>query len=223
MDLILAIDLKDGQVVHGKGGHRQTYRPLDWAFSDTAEPGGFLKAYRPKYIYIADLDRIEGTGDNTDLICACAHHTDCCYADRGLTSLEDALDTPGIVDIIGTETASGALEDFKRGFVSVDIKGGRVIPSGEEPTAFLERLHSGMVRGCIILNITSVGTGTGVSAGEAARMRAVFDGTLIYGGGVAGADDLAILAEAGFDGAIVATAVHSGAIPLEWIQRGTVC
>jgi len=223
MDLILAIDLKDGQVVHGKGGQRTTYRPLDWAFSDTAEPCGFLEVYRPKYIYIADLDRIEGTGDNTDLIRACAHHTDLCYADRGLTSPEDALNEPGIIDVIGTETAYGALDDFKEGFLSVDIKDGRVIPSGEEPVAFLQQLHSAAIRGCIILNITSVGTGSGVSAEGAARMRGGFAGTLIYGGGIATAEDLTILAEAGFDGAIVATAVHSGTIPLEWIRRGAIC
>jgi phosphoribosylformimino-5-aminoimidazole carboxamide ribotide isomerase len=223
MDLILAIDLKGGQVVHGKGGQRETYRPLDWAFSVTAEPREFLEAYRPKYIYIADLDRIEGKGDNTDLIRACAHMTALCYADRGLASPEDALNESGIIDIVGTETAYGALEDFKDGFVSVDIKNGRVIPSGDDPVAFLGQLQKAAVKGCIILNITSVGTGAGVSAEEAARMRGAFDGTLIYGGGVATGEDLTILADAGFDGAIVATAVHSGIIPLEWIQRGAIC
>ncbi|MBT8507849.1 nickel transporter [Methanomicrobiaceae archaeon CYW5] len=223
MDLILAIDLKDGQVVHGKGGHRQTYRPLDWAFSDTAEPGGFLKAYRPKYIYIADLDRIEGTGDNTDLIFACAHSVELCYADRGLTSPEEALNTAGIVDIIGTETAAATLADFTSGFVSLDIKDGHVIPSGEDPTTFLKKLNTTAIDGCIILNITSVGTGAGVDADEAARMRAAYDGTLIYGGGVARRDDLFALADAGYDGAIVATAVHSGEIPLEWVREGKIC
>jgi len=223
MDLILAIDLKDGQVVHGTAGRRETYRPLDWAFSATAEPTGFLKVYHPKYVYIADLDRIEGTGDNTSQVVACAHLTERCYADRGLTSPKDALDTAGIIDLIGTETGYGALDAVTGGFVSVDIKEGRVIPSGEDPAAFLERLDAGNVQGCIILNITSVGTGLGVDAQEAARMRAAFGGTLIYGGGVAGVEDLAVLSGAGFDGAIVATAVHTGAIPLAWVRRGAVC
>ena len=223
MDLILAIDLKDGQVVHGKGGQRTTYRPLDWAFSDTAEPIGFLEAYRPKFIYIADLDRIEGTGDNTDLIRACAHSVKLCYADRGLTSPAEVLTTPGIVDIIGTETAAATLDDFPSGVVSVDIKEGRVIPSGEDPITFLKKLNTTAIDGCIILNITSVGTGAGVNAEEVARMRAAFDRTLIYGGGVATGGDLATLAGAGFDGAIVATAVHSGEIPLEWIREGSIC
>ena len=37
------------------------------------------------------------------------------------------------------------------------------------------------------------------------------------------ADSLDMLADAGFDGAIIATALHSGRIPLEWIRRGRVC
>ena len=92
-----------------------------------------------------------------------------------------------------------------------------------EKVTFLETLNTTSIAGCIVLNITSIGTGAGIPAGEAARMRAAFDGTLIYGGGVATREDLATLAEAGFDGAIIATAVHTGAVPLEWIREGTVC
>ncbi|MDD1666553.1 MAG: nickel transporter, partial [Methanomicrobiales archaeon] len=37
------------------------------------------------------------------------------------------------------------------------------------------------------------------------------------------AGDLEELRDAGFDGAIVATGVHRGAIPLEWVRRGSLC
>jgi phosphoribosylformimino-5-aminoimidazole carboxamide ribotide isomerase len=36
-------------------------------------------------------------------------------------------------------------------------------------------------------------------------------------------EDLEYLRDAGFDGAIVATAVHRGIIPLAWVRRGSLC
>ena len=37
------------------------------------------------------------------------------------------------------------------------------------------------------------------------------------------ATDLQLLSDAGFDGAIIATALHHGAVPLAWIRRGCCC
>ena len=51
-------------------------------------------------------------------------------------------------------------------------------------------------------------------------MRAAYHRKLFYGGGVATVADLHMLRDAGFDGAIIATALHHGTIPLDWIQRG---
>jgi phosphoribosylformimino-5-aminoimidazole carboxamide ribotide isomerase len=54
-------------------------------------------------------------------------------------------------------------------------------------------------------------------------MRAAYHRKLFWGGGVATPDDLAMLCDAGFDGAIIATALHHKKIPLDWIRRGRVC
>ena len=62
MELVLAMDLRRNLVVHGKSGLRATYKPLDWGASPTAEPLGYVRALAPKFLYIADLDRIECTG-----------------------------------------------------------------------------------------------------------------------------------------------------------------
>ncbi len=72
MKLILAMDLRQNLVVHGKSGQRETYKPLDWGCSPTAEPIGFVKSIGPEYLYIADLDRIEGTGSHDAIIQKCA-------------------------------------------------------------------------------------------------------------------------------------------------------
>ncbi len=223
MDLVLAMDLKDGFVVHGKSGHRDTYKPLDWGCSPTAEPVGFVKAIAPKNIYIADLDRIQGTGSHDRIVRECARLVSACYIDRGCSSPEDLLEGYNISNIIGTETAGTDLSRFDRGFLSLDLKDGRVIPSGSDPAGMLRQANGWRFDGCIILDITAVGTGKGLDCKMLESLRSAYHRKLFWGGGVAAPGDLEMLCDAGFDGAIIATALHYKKIPLAWIRRGRVC
>jgi len=223
MDLILAMDLKKNLVVHGKSGQRADYKPLDWGCSPTAEPVGFVKAIAPKYVYIADLDRIEKSGSHDRIIAECARQVSLCYADRGCQSPDDFLNGYHITNVIGTETAGQDLSPYRSGFLSLDMKNGRVIPSDRTPVEMLRQANGWKFEGCIILNIQAVGTETGLDREMLETMRAAYHRKLFYGGGVATIADLLLLREAGFDGAIVATAVHHGFIPMDWIRRGCVC
>jgi phosphoribosylformimino-5-aminoimidazole carboxamide ribotide isomerase len=223
MDLILAMDLKENLVVHGKSGHRETYKPLDWGCSPTADPVGFLKAIAPKYIYIADLDRIEGTGSHDRIVRECARTVGGCYVDRGSRSPDDLLTGYHITPIIGTETGGKDLSQYAGGFLSLDLKEGRVIPSARDPVRFLKQANGWKFDGCIILNIGAVGTESGLDPESLAMMRAAYHRKLFWGGGVATTDDLIRLRDAGFDGAIIATALHKKKIPLVWIRRGKIC
>ena len=63
----------------------------------------------------------------------------------------------------------------------------------------------------IVIDLARVGTGAGLDLALIARVREAAPGlTLLAGGGVRGLDDLARLADAGCDGALVATALHDG-------------
>lgn len=95
-----------------------------------------------------------------------------------------------------------------------------MIPGGLDPTVLLERAEDWAFDGCIILDISAVGTGSGIDAGKFERLRSAYGRSLYYGGGVSGTRDLSVLEESGFDGAIVATALHRGRIPAESIRRG---
>lgn len=223
MDLVLAMDLKDNLVVHGKSGHREGYKPLDWGCSPTANPAGFVKAIAPKYLYIADLDRIEGTGSHDRIVRECARNVEGCYLDRGARSPDDLLTGYRIKNIIGTETGGKDLSQYSGGYVSLDLKDGRVIPSGSDPVTFLKQANGWKFDGCIILNIGAVGTESGLDPETLATMRAAYHQKLFWGGGVATTDDLISLRNAGFDGAIIATALHMKKIPLVWIRRGKIC
>ena len=223
MELILAMDLKRGLVVHGKSGQREGYKPLDWGCSPTAEPVGFVRAIAPKNIYIADLDRIEGIRSHNRIIAECARLVSACYADRGCRSPDDFLNGYHITNIVGTETGGEDLAQYGGGFLSLDIKNGRVIPSGRKPVDVLRQANGWKFEGCILLDIGAVGTETGLNRKMLEMMRAAYHRKLFYGGGVATIADLHMLKDAGFDGAIIATALHHGTIPLDWIRMGYLC
>ncbi|HPY59659.1 MAG TPA: HisA/HisF-related TIM barrel protein, partial [Methanospirillum sp.] len=75
----------------------------------------------------------------------------------------------------------------------------------------------------ILLDIGGVGTGQGLNKERLIVFRSAYAGPLLWGGGVSSEADLVLLDNAGFDGAIIATAVHNGNIPVEYIRRGTFC
>lgn len=223
MKLVLAMDLKNNLVVHGKSGHRETYKPLDWGLSPTADPVGFVRAIAPEYIYIADLDRIGGVGSHDHIVRECAQNVRECYVDRGCRSPADMLDGYHIRNIIGTETGGDRLSDYNNGFLSLDMKDGRVIPSGRDPAGLLKEANGWRFEGCILLNIGAVGTETGLDRKVLENLRAAYHRKLFWGGGVASVADLEALCDAGFDGAIIATALHRGKVPVAWIRRGRLC
>jgi len=224
MDLILAMDLLGGLVVQGKSGNRSSYTPLTWGLAPSADPGAYLEYMRPKYLYIADLDGIEGRSSDTALIRSCASKVERCYVDQGVKTPEDLMSFAGVVNVVGTETAGTDLPRYRENFLSIDIREGKVIPWGDDPGQLLRYAGDLGFPGCILLHISSVGTGCGVEDRETLEYyRSLFPGTLLYGGGVHAPPDLRQLDDAGYDGAIIATAVHKGTIPLEWLRRGRQC
>ncbi len=72
METILAVDLKKGKVVRAFAGFRLNYKPLKSTKDDLENPENFIKKvliYFPlSRIYIADLDSIQNSGSNFDLI-----------------------------------------------------------------------------------------------------------------------------------------------------------
>lgn len=223
MDVVLAMDLRGGYVVHGCSGNRETYAPLIWGLSPSAEPSAYLSVMRPKYLYVADLDRIGLCGDHTELILRLAPRVSGLWVDRGCSIPEEYLRGANIHNVVGTETVDVPLDEFSGGFLSVDVKDGRVIPSGKLPAEVLRDANATGFDGCILLNISSVGTGCGIVPAYAEELRSSVDKTLYYGGGVRSVADLETLSDAGIDGAIVATAVHRGDIPLRVLQEGSLC
>ena len=113
--------------------------------------------------------------------------------------------------------------DYRRIIPCLDVKDGRVLPGGEEPDLILSRAEEWGFSGCIFLHISAVGGESGIDRTEVERIRSATDLPLLFGGGVRDCTDLDTLAAAGYDGAIIATAIHTGKVPLDLIRRGTFC
>jgi phosphoribosylformimino-5-aminoimidazole carboxamide ribotide isomerase len=223
MDLILAADLKNGQIVHGKSGMRDEYRPIVTPLAATSDPAGYLSGIQPRYLYVADLDRISGCGGHDHLIPTLADRVELLMLDRGCRSPDDLIVYPRVINVIGTETAGPDLSRYSGGYLSVDMKDGRVLPDMSDPLPLLARAGESAFEGCILLDISGVGTQRGMAPSRLASLRSAYPGRLLWGGGVSSVRDLFLLDEHGYDGAIIATAVHTGKVPLEMIRRGHLC
>lgn len=223
MDLILAADLKNGCIVHGKSGMRDEYRPIVTPLASTADPCGYLEEIRPRYLYVADLDRITGTGNHDPLVPVLADMVDLLMIDRGCQGPTDLLAYPRVINIIGTETAGSDFEAYSGGYLSVDMKDGRVIPEMTDPVSVLARAGSCAFDGCILLDIGGVGTQRGMNSSRLDTYRASYPGRLLWGGGIATMDDLYLLRDSDYDGAIIATALHTGNIAPDLIRGGHLC
>ena len=95
---------------------------------------------------------------------------------------------------------------------SLDLRNGQPMAFADMPMERIARRAAAAgVTAMTVIDVARVGMALGPDIGMLARVRdAVPEVMLIAGGGVRGAEDLTRLAEAGCDGALVATALHDG-------------
>jgi phosphoribosylformimino-5-aminoimidazole carboxamide ribotide isomerase len=228
MRCILACDLLDGVVVRGVRGDRERYRPIN-EYSKvvaTSAPLEVIRAMRPRETYIADLDRITGRGDNLPVIKELSQLTRT-MVDAGAAVPDDVarLRRASQAVILGTETASLALIrecHSSDTIVSVDMKGGQMMavdPAlATTPLEVVRLLDDYALDAIILLDVARVGSGEGVDFGLLASAASASRHEIIVGGGVRDMDDLDLIVAAGGAGAIIASAVHAGTIPLQVIR-----
>ena len=225
MKIILAVDILAGQVVHGYKGERYHYQPLNWGKAQSVIPHEYLIEMGAKHAYFADLNRISRKGDNNAAILACEGISETAFLNRGARTPEDAFPALWIKNVVSTETCTGDPSSYATSFdyFSVVVKEGQALPDNSDPIARLREAEQWDFEGCVLLNLSGVGTKTGFGGLDLSALRDACRGPLLYGGGVATMDDLRMLADIGFDGAIIATAVHTGEIPLHVLQDGELC
>jgi HisA/HisF family protein len=229
MEVIPVLDLQDGAVVHARMGRRSHYRPIETPLSSSSDPldvaCGLLSIYPFETFYIADLDAIEGKGDNdTVLRCLKAEFPDLTFwVDNGLADLPDArcwLDSKLGYLVLGSETQDDSIltrnlcEDG-RIILSLDYRGQAFVG----PAALLNDVDAWPDR-VIAMTLARVGSAKGPDWDRLAAIKGRAGSKRVYAaGGVRDADDLAELARTGIEGALVASCLHNGKLTGAQIAR----
>ncbi len=221
--IIPALDLQGGVVVHASGGDRASYRPIETPFGAADDPfaiaRGLLALTQSPCLYIADLDAIEHVGNNYALCRDLSHALPQAnlWIDAGFTNVTDcAFWLPlGATLVIGSESlpAMDNWHELRSAFgetlvlsLDFDAEGQRgPSPLFADPSLWPQR--------AIAMSLDRVGKGAGP---DLERMQVIVGGApgrAVYAsGGVRGKGDLEALAEIGAQGALIANALHRGAI-----------
>jgi HisA/HisF family protein len=229
MEIIPVLDLQGGVVVRARLGQRDHYRPIETALSSTCEPvdvaRGLLSVFPFRTMYLADLDAIQGKGDNTAALMLLRR--DCpgvtFWVDAGIGDAEQgarwlAAELGHLV--LGSESLTDlaplrCLGHHERVILSLDFgaQGFRGPPALlDEPSLWPRRL--------IVMTLTRVGSRAGPDLDTLRCLGDRAGNRLLHAaGGVRDATDLAGLERAGMAGALVATALHDGRLGRADIER----
>jgi len=228
MEIIFAMDIRDGLVVKGYKGDRERYEPIERhsKICTTSDPLNVIDAIKPRRTYVADLDRIVGKGSNSLIIKRLGTHTKT-LIDIGIRRLNDVREAERIGDtaIIGTET--GSLDVIRaaqsmRVAVSIDVKDGRATSpdpalSGD-PLQVVERMNLYKIRALLVLNMNLVGTKQGVDFDFIERVIDVSGHPIVVAGGIKNVQELDKLEDLGAVGVILSTAIHEEIIPVDLVR-----
>jgi phosphoribosylformimino-5-aminoimidazole carboxamide ribotide isomerase len=229
-----------GRVVQGLRGDRQHYRAVRSGLVAGSDPVEVARALCRECdgntVYVADLDALEGTGDQRAVIRKLRDDLGAePWVDAGVSDARAAarlLEAGAARVIVGTETLTDieslrAIREILPAaqlLVSVDMGDHGVLSScselsGRAPLAAIGLLAEEGVTELILLALRHVGTGAGPDLDTLRAARDAFPHLrLIAGGGVRTAGDLQALAEAGADGVLLATALHRGWITAAHIR-----
>ena len=229
VSIVGVIDLRDGRAVHARGGNRAEYRPIGDAI---ALARTYVHGLGVRELYVADLDAIErGMGALQSAVLDEIARTGVpVWVDAGVSTVDAARLVVGAGAtrvIVGLET----LHDFEalreicsavggwRVAFSLDLRNGCPItlPNADHrsmgPLALAERAAQAGARTIVLLDVARVGTGARIDLELVASLRnTVPDVALFVGGGIRDDEDLRSLTEVGCSGALVATALLSGAV-----------
>lgn len=234
--LVFVMDILNGVVVHAKRGERDQYKPIDRFSSvvSSSDPVPIFEELKPDEVYIADLNRLMNTGDNKEIMRGLRKRNDGSkimldYGIKGFEDLKEAFEAE-LADtfVLGTETTSldliaAASKRDMRVSVSVDLLNKEVLTRDNrlklDPLEVLKKLNEYPIRDVIVLELDRVGTKGGIDFEFFERAVAVSEHTILCGGGVKSTKDIDTMEKLGLKGALVATAIHDGSIPVSALRQ----
>jgi phosphoribosylformimino-5-aminoimidazole carboxamide ribotide isomerase len=239
LQVIPVIDVLNGVAVHAVRGRRKEYQPLRSVLCASADPVDVAKALARigfSELYLADLDAIINGQANFPLYRQVADETGLALmVDAGVAELTRArimVENRVAKVVVGTETLQNT--DFVRETVealgkdrvavSLDMMDGKVLSKlnsagAVQPMALLRAFQEMGVSQVILLDLSRVGSSEGVNLPVLKEVLASLNMRVIVGGGVRDIKDLVGLRCLGVSGVLLATALHSGKISPDELQR----
>lgn len=221
------VDILGGGVVRGVQGQRETYAPIQSRLTRSTAPDDIAQALHDnfglKHFYIADLDAIVHQKDpDWNLLESWSARGWNVWADIGVTG-PDSFTTwpniPGILAVIGTESWMGN-PDKLLGVahpplvLSLDSKNGALWGEGasqySSPADCLEAWNSLSIPDLLWMDLGKVGAYQGPTRGAEIGFARKPGRRIHAAGGVRGPEDLVQLEQDGFDGVLIASALHDG-------------
>lgn len=224
MEIIPVIDLLRGQVVRAVRGERSRYQPARSQLCDSSDPlenaRALLGLYPFKTIYIADLDAIQGVGNNLAQVAMLHEHfpdVDV-WLDAGIRHHEQLLATShqGLNSIIGSENleslpqykALAATQSESEMILSLDFNADGFMGPQEllhNPDIWPSRL--------ICMALSRVGSYLGPDLGTLSTLSKTIGQHRLYAaGGIRNIHDLQATKQLGVKGVLLASALHDNRI-----------
>lgn len=221
--IVPVLDLMGGRVVHAHAGGRATYRPIVTPLGAADDPVAIARALlaitQSPALYVADLDAITGVGNHFELCRDLAQALPATelWIDAGFTNVTDcAFWLPlGATLVIGSESlgAIGNWHELRSTYGESLVLSLDFAASGLRGPAELLSAPGLWPSRIIVMSLARIGTSSGP---DAERLQSVVENAgacAVYAaGGVRGLSDLDAIAAAGARGALIATALHDGAI-----------
>ncbi len=223
MLIIPVLDLSRGLVVHAKQGDRKRYQPVISDISSSPEPdsvlSAFLELYPFKIIYIADLDAIQGTGNQSAIIKELSLTYSQCefWVDAGIEAVLDHKSHYRINNvklILGSENKmtseliSDILNKNPEIILSLDFS-----ESGLLDNSYLLEDTILWPKKIVVMMLHKVGLNKGVDIDCLSNILNLGHHHHIFSaGGVQNMKDLIQLNEIGVKGVLLASALHNGSV-----------
>jgi phosphoribosylformimino-5-aminoimidazole carboxamide ribotide isomerase len=218
MKIIPVIDLKDGTVVHARHGNRHYYQPINTDLCKSADIFQVIQAFLGIYVfdtfYIADLNAITNQGDHNQLVNEVLtwYPQLTFWIDRGSQQF-NKYSPENMRPVLGSESyrseTVAEIKSYKNNFIlSLDY-----LRSDALGAASLFSNPGFWPDNIIIMTLDRVGSNNGPDLEKLTEFCKQYpDKNFIAAGGIRHKLDLMALSEAGIHQALVASALHSGAI-----------
>ena len=239
MDLLPAIDIRNGRVVRLSQGERTRQTIYGEDPADVAER---VAEDGAGWIHVVDLDRAFGSGDNLPVVRTVARRV----ASRLRLQLGGGLRSPELIRevldmgfaraVIGTAAAADptfvpqvlAAVGPERLAVGIDVRNGLVALRGWTETSTIradelaKRVIGAGIETLIYTDISRDGMLSGPDLAGAVALRTL-GGRVIVSGGIAGSGDVRAACLAGLDGVIVGRALYEGRLTLLDALQAATC